>query len=76
MAHKDFTENQTAQVGAGMTTLGIFGKTAAISKGIGVTAGLKSGALIGSILNPPVAIIGGLALIGGAFVHHILSNDD
>lgn len=58
------TNDTTAQVGAGLTTVGAFGKAAAITKGIGVTAGLKGGVLVGSFLTPPVAIIGGLSLIG------------
>jgi len=58
------TNDTTAQVGAGLATVGTFGKAAAITKGIGVTAGLKGGVLIGGFLTPPIAIGAGVALIG------------
>ena len=39
MAQNDFTEDKATLFGAGMVTVGVFGKTALITKGVGVVAG-------------------------------------
>ena len=36
MAQNDFTEDKATLFGAGMVTVGVFGKTALITKGVGV----------------------------------------
>ena len=38
MAQNDFTEDKATLFGAGMVTVGVFGKTALITKGVGVVA--------------------------------------
>jgi len=46
---RDFSDklnnDTTAQVGADLATVGTYGKAATITKGIGVTAGLKGGVI-------------------------------
>lgn len=41
MAQNDFTEDKATLFGAGMVTVGVFGKTALITKGVGVVAATK-----------------------------------
>ena len=41
MAQNDFTEGKATLFGAGMVTVGVFGKTALITKGVGVVAATK-----------------------------------
>lgn len=43
MAQNDFTEDKATLFGAGMVTVGVFGKTALITKGVGVVAATKAG---------------------------------
>ena len=45
MAQNDFTEDKATLFGAGMVTVGVFGKTALITKGVGVVAATKAGVL-------------------------------
>ena len=46
MAQNDFTEDKATLFGAGMVTVGVFGKTALITKGVGVVAATKAGGLV------------------------------
>ena len=50
MAQNDFTEDKATLFGAGMVTVGVFGKTALITKGVGVVAATKAGVLAGGYL--------------------------
>lgn len=70
MKNKNFTEDQAAQLGTGLTTIALFGKTAAITKGIGVTAAVKSGVLIGGVISAPLALGIGLLCIGAGAINH------
>lgn len=70
MAQKDFTEDKAALFGTGMVTVGAFGKTALITKGIGVVTATKAGVLAGGLLCPPVAIGIGLACVGAGLINH------
>ena len=54
MAQNDFTEDKATLFGAGMVTVGVFGKTALITKGVGVVAATKAGVLAGGFICPPV----------------------
>ena len=56
MAQNDFTEDKATLFGAGMVTVGVFGKTALITKGVGVVAATKAGVLAGGFICPPAAI--------------------
>ena len=67
MAQNDFTEDKATLFGAGMVTVGVFGKTALITKGVGVVAATKAGVLAGGFICPPAAICIGLA--GGEVYH-------
>lgn len=49
MAQNDFTEDKATLFGAGMVTVGVFGKTALITKGVGVVAATKAGVLAGGL---------------------------
>lgn len=51
MAQNDFTEDKATLFGAGMVTVGVFGKTALITKGVGVVAATKAGVLAGGFLS-------------------------
>lgn len=53
MAQNDFTEDKATLFGAGMVTVGVFGKTALITKGVGVVAATKAGVLAGGFICPP-----------------------
>lgn len=64
MAQNDFTEDKATLFGAGMVTVGVFGKTALITKGVGVVAATKAGVLAGGFICPPAAICIGLACWG------------
>ena len=55
MAQNDFTEDKATLFGAGMVTVGVFGKTALITKGVGVVAATKAGVLAGGFICPPAA---------------------
>ena len=57
MAQNDFTEDKATLFGAGMVTVGVFGKTALITKGVGVVAATKAGVLAGGFICPPAAIL-------------------
>ena len=70
MANKDFTEDKAAQFGTGMTTVALLGKGAAITKGIGITAALKGGVLVGGAIAAPVAIGLGIVCIGVGAINH------
>lgn len=70
MAHKDFTEDNATIFGASMVTVGTFGKTALISKGIGVVAASKAGVLVGGLLCPPAAIGIGLTCVAAGLINH------
>lgn len=70
MANKDFTEDKAAQLGAGMTTVALFGKGAAITKGIGITTTLKGGVLVGGLVSAPIALGIGLFCIGAGAINH------
>lgn len=67
MDEEDFgdklTNDQTAQVGGGMLTVGAFGKTALITKGICAATAAKGGVILGGFLAPHIAIGAGAALI-------------
>ena len=56
MAQNDFTEDKATLFGAGMVTVGVFGKTALITKGVGVVAATKAGVLAGGFICPPAAL--------------------
>lgn len=51
MAQNDFTEDKATLFGAGMVTVGVFGKTALITKGVGVVAATKAGVLALSLIH-------------------------
>lgn len=70
MANRDFTEDKAAQLGAGMATVALFGKGAIITKGIGVTAALKGGVLVGGVISAPIALGIGVFCIGAGVVNH------
>ena len=67
MAQNDFTEDKATLFGAGMVTVGVFGKTALITKGVGVVAATKAGVLAGGFICPPAAICIGLACVDKSF---------
>ena len=62
MAQNDFTEDKATLFGAGMVTVGVFGKTALITKGVGVVAATKAGVLAGGCI--------GLACVGAGLINH------
>lgn len=66
----DFTEDKATLFGAGMVTVGVFGKTALITKGVGVVAATKAGVLAGGFICPPAAICIGLACVGAGLINH------
>lgn len=70
MVQNDFTEDKATLFGAGMVTVGALGKTALITKGIGVVAATKAGVLAGGLICPPVAIGIGLACVGAGLINH------
>lgn len=70
MAQNDFTEDKATLFGAGMVTVGVFGKTALITKGVGVVAATKAGVLAGGFICPPAAICIGLACVGAGLINH------
>lgn len=70
MAQNDFTEDKATLFGAGMVTVGVFGKTALITKGVGVVAATKAGVLAGGFICPPAAICIGLACVGAGLIKH------
>lgn len=70
MAQRDFTEDKAALFGAGMVGVGVFGKTALITKGIGVVGATKAGVLAGGFICPPVAIGIGLACVGAGLINY------
>ena len=70
MAHKDFTEDNATLFGSGMITVGLLGSTSAITKGICAVTATKAGVLVGSLLNPPVAVGVGLLCVGVGIIHH------
>lgn len=70
MTNKEFTEDKAAQFGAGLTTIGLFGKAAAITKGIGVTAAIKGGVIAGGLISAPFAVGIGLCCIGAGVINH------
>ncbi|MDO4931812.1 MAG: hypothetical protein Q4E63_04040 [Prevotellaceae bacterium] len=70
MANKDFIEDKAAQFGAGLTTIGLFGKAAVITKGIGVTAAIKCGVFAGGFISAPFAVGLGLCCIGAGVINH------
>ena len=72
MAQNDFTEDKATLFGAGMVTVGVFGKTALITKGVGVVAATKAGVLAGGFICPPAAICIGLACVGAGLINHFL----
>lgn len=57
------TSDQTAQVGAGMLSVGAFGKTALFTKGICAATAAKGGVILGGFLAPHIAIGAGIILI-------------
>lgn len=70
MAQNDFTEDKATLFGAGMVTVGVFGKTALITKGVGVVAATKAGVLAGGFICLPAAICIGLACVGAGLINH------
>ena len=62
MAQNDFTEDKATLFGAGMVTVGVFGKTALITK--------EAGVLAGGFICPPAAICIGLACVGAGLINH------
>ena len=48
----------------------VFGKTALITKGVGVVAATKAGVLAGGFICPPAAICIGLACVGAGLINH------
>lgn len=70
MNNRDFTEDRAAQLGAGMCTVALFGKTAVITQGITCVAGAKAGVIIGGFLCPPAAIAIGTGCICAGLVNY------
>ena len=69
MAQNDFTEDKATLFGAGMVTVGVFGKTALITKGVGVVAATKPEYWLGD-LSSCGAICIGLACVGAGLINH------